>query len=157
MNPAQEKAYLAARPAAVAGATGPIEIHGNPGWKWSIRGSNFGIDGSLTIAGMAVKTSRWDNENIRGNELPIGIKGEIVVTPSRGRMTKAASGGNPAEYAPAPPVRKGVYDEDARRAAANKAMVVEAASNDAKDAQRLAMAMAALKGHDTISTVPVKA
>jgi len=125
MNPSEERAYLASRPEVIAAAAGPIVIHGNPGWEYSIKGSGFGTAGSLTIAGIAIPTERWDDENVRGH-MPIGAKGPILLTPSRGKLLKNASGGNPAEYAPAPPQRKGVYDPEATRAAADKRMAEQA-------------------------------
>src|ERR1017187_3212142 len=133
MNPQEERAYLAARPQAIANATGPIEIHGNPGWEFSIRGSGFGSAGSLTIGGIAIACDRWDNENGRGS-LPSGAKGAIVLIPARGKLLRAADPNNdrPAEYAPAPPARKGVYDEDGRRAAADKAFTEQAAADRAE-------------------------
>jgi len=128
MNPSEERAFLATQPAALEAAKGPIEIHGNPGWEYSIKGSGFGTAGSLTIKGIAIPTERWDDENVRGH-MPIGAKGEILLTPSRGKLLKNASGDNPAEYAPAPPQRKGVYDPDTWRSEANKKMAAQAVAD----------------------------
>jgi hypothetical protein len=103
MTPEQERSYLASHPAAKQ-ATGPIEIHGNPGWQFSIRGSGFGSAGSLTIGGMAIPCTRWDDENIRG-DMPVDVTtpGDIKITPFKGGM-----------------VQTGVYDPAARRAAADQ-------------------------------------
>ena len=135
MNPQEERTYLASRPEVIAAATGPIHINGNPGWEYSIKGAGFGTAGSLTINGIAIPFERWDDENVRGH-MPIGAKGDILLTPSRGRLLKTASGDNPAEYAPAPPVRKGVYDPDGWRSAANKKIAEQAIADKQ---ERLAM------------------
>ena len=107
MTPAQEQQFIAAHPVAKP-ASGPIEIHGNPGWKFNIRGSGFGSNGSLTIGGMAIPCTRWDDENIRG-DMPIDAKGDIKITPLKGGT-----------------VQTGVYDPAARRAAADRKMADQA-------------------------------
>ena len=135
MNPSEERAYLATLPAAIEAAKGPIFISGNPGWEYSIKGSGFGTAGSLTIRGIAIPVERWDDENVRGH-MPIGAKGDILLTPSRGKLIKNASGDNPAEYTDAPPQRKGVYDPDGWRSEANKKIAAQAVADKQ---ERLAM------------------
>lgn len=63
-----------------------VVIAGNPGFKFSISGAGFGPSGTLTIGGQRIPTTRWDNENIRG-DMPADAKGDVVLVPSNGGKT----------------------------------------------------------------------
>jgi hypothetical protein len=64
-----------------------VTIQGFPGGAFNIRGDGFGTKpGSLTIGGLLIKTTRWDDRQIRG-QLPRGaVCGLVELTLADGTI-----------------------------------------------------------------------
>lgn len=69
----------------IADSKRPVELAGQPGTMFSIRGSGFGNDkGRLTVSGRQIEVSKWTDESIKGT-LPTDIEsGEIVLRTADG-------------------------------------------------------------------------
>ena len=70
----------------LANAKKPVVIEGGPG-AFCIYGPALGTAGTLTINGVYIKTTRWDDLSVRG-VLPEGLRGEIVLTRADGVVRK---------------------------------------------------------------------
>ena len=59
----------------------PVIVVGDSklGGPFNIRGEGFGNSGTLTIGGVPIKTSRWDDRVIKG-VTPPGLSGDVVLT-----------------------------------------------------------------------------
>lgn len=63
----------------------PLVVEGDAknGGAFSITGEGFGTQGSLTIAGEVIKTTRWTDRSIKGT-LPAGLSGDVVLKTAKG-------------------------------------------------------------------------
>lgn len=81
----QERKTTQADAEAKAWMSEPVVIEGDQklGGPFSISGTGFGTQGVLTVAGEAVKITRWTDHSIKG-DMPAGLKGDVVLKVAKG-------------------------------------------------------------------------
>lgn len=88
LTPEQEKANQEAadremeRQRRAAAKHKPFVIAGRPGQAFTIKGEGFGTNGTVRMGDVQVATTRWGNNDIRG-EMPLGIEEgtEVIINP----------------------------------------------------------------------------
>jgi hypothetical protein len=80
-----ERVAALQKSAAAAIAATPVIIPGDGKHDepLSITGEGFGMQGSLTIGGVVIKTTRWTDRSIKG-VIPAGVRGAVVLTTAGG-------------------------------------------------------------------------
>lgn len=93
---AVRSAQTAAAQVATTGGVPALDVSGIPGGPFTIRGAGFGTSGTVTFAGVQVKTTAWSNEKIKG-ELPPDVRsGAVVVDVDDGKAQHGTFRGSKA-------------------------------------------------------------
>lgn len=58
----------------------PVIVEGDAklGGPFSISGTGFGTQGALIVAGQVIKTTKWQDNSIKG-AMPAGLSGDVVL------------------------------------------------------------------------------
>jgi hypothetical protein len=87
-----EQAALKAYKAEMDAANKQFVLSGAPGSAFSVDGPGLGTGGTLTVNGVVVPTTRWDDRSIRGI-LPVDAKpGPVVIQQTGGKTLNGKYG-----------------------------------------------------------------